>query len=67
MYTYVYALMMESKKGCSITMQLQAICVVKSIESDSHLASYTSFMMDNINVTMYLKCFIYPYGYWPGS
>ena len=29
-------------------------CVVKSVESDSHSASYTSFMMDTISATMYL-------------
>ena len=31
------------------------ICDVKCIESDSHSASYTSFMMDTINTVMYLK------------
>ena len=31
------------------------LCDVKCIESDSHSASYTSFMMDNINAMMYLK------------
>ena len=56
---YVYALMMESKLGCSITMH------VKSIESDSHSASYASFMLDTINATIFKL--ILSYGYWPGS
>ena len=41
------------------------ICDVKCIESDSHSANYTSFMLNTINTTIFKL--ILPYGYWPGS
>ena len=41
------------------------ICDVKCIESDSHSANYTSFMLNTINATIFKL--ILPYGYWPGS
>ena len=41
------------------------ICDVKCVESDSHSANYTSFMLNTINATIFKL--ILPYGYWPGS
>ena len=38
---------------------------IKCIESDSHSASYTSFMLDTINAMIFKL--ILPYGYLPGS
>ena len=37
------------------------ICDVKCIESDSHSANYTSFMLNTINATIFKL--ILPYGY----
>ena len=37
----------------ALAMQASYISDVKCIESDSHSASYTSFMLDTINATMY--------------
>ena len=60
-YMYMHSWWNQSR----VALKQCRLCDVNCIESDSHSAGYTRFMLETINAMIFKL--ILPYDYWPGS